>query len=361
MLVGCCGFGSSGSSVVTDYLKEYNSFDVIDDFEYTLCYCPDGIRALDFGLNEFPSRNDFASVSLDRFSNLVLKKIPNSAFIKQSKIDKKSFLKISKKYIESLITLEWKGYNGTEFITCSPFYRKIGIGFLMQRFIPFYEKNKKLIWKKKYPYHRICLCSHPSDFILKTKQYNSSIINLASSNNSEIKVLDQPFPGDDPLSCMKYFDDPKCIIVDRDPRDTYIFIKTKLKHRGSFMPSDSVCDFVEYYKKIRNNYEKIKSKKNVLFIKFEDMVYKYDETTKKVTDFLGIGANPNPKTIFIPERSMANTQLFKRFKEFESDIKYIEKELSAYLYDFTDCKYLAKGDMFFGRSNINLLKNEKQK
>ena len=35
MIVGACGFGSTGSSVVTDYLKEFDGIQVKDDFEFT--------------------------------------------------------------------------------------------------------------------------------------------------------------------------------------------------------------------------------------------------------------------------------------------------------------------------------------
>lgn len=361
MIIGCCGFGSSGSSVVTDFLKEYDSFDVIDDFEYTLCYCPDGIRSLDFALNEFPVRNDFASVALKRFSTLVINKMPNSSFIKQSNIDKKEFRKISIEYINSLIDFSWRGYNGTEFLTHNAFYRLFGISLMMQRVIPFFEKKGRRTWKNKYPYHSINFCSYPNEFIEKTKKYNDDIISLASNNNSNIKVLDQPFPGDNPISCMKYFNNPKCIVVDRDPRDIYIFLKTKLKNRGSFMPSENVKEFVNYFKKIRKNYENLTANDSLLFIKFEDMIYRYDETTSKIVSFLGLNPNPNPKTIFIPKRSMANTQLFKRFKEFSKDVEYIESELKEYLYDFTDCEYSQDGEMFFGKSNVNFLKNKNEK
>ena len=34
MIIGACGFGSTGSSVVTDYLREYDNITVKDDLVY---------------------------------------------------------------------------------------------------------------------------------------------------------------------------------------------------------------------------------------------------------------------------------------------------------------------------------------
>ena len=89
-------------------------------------------------------------------------------------------------------------------------------------------------------------------------------------------------------------------------------------------------------------------------MKFEDLVYHYDVTTKKLRDFLHLGENPNPKSIFDPSMSMANTQIWKRYPEFKKDIEYIERELEEYLFDFTGCPEPdVNSKMFNGRSPNN--------
>ena len=35
MIIGACGFGATGSSVVTDYLHEFDGIQVKDNFEFT--------------------------------------------------------------------------------------------------------------------------------------------------------------------------------------------------------------------------------------------------------------------------------------------------------------------------------------
>ena len=86
-------------------------------------------------------------------------------------------------------------------------------------------------------------------------------------------------------------------------------------------------------------------------VEFEDLVYHYDSATKKLRDFLNLGENPNPKSIFDPSMSMANTQIWKRYPEFQKDIEYIERELKEYLFDFEGCPEPdVNAKMFSGRS-----------
>ena len=85
-------------------------------------------------------------------------------------------------------------------------------------------------------------------------------------------------------------------------------MKTKLisKAFNHLMPTNSVEDFVKYYRTIRKNQPYTQSDERVLSIKFEDMVYHYEETTEIIRDFLHLGNNPNPKSIFDPALSIAN-------------------------------------------------------
>ncbi len=91
----------------------------------------------------------------------------------------------------------------------------------------------------------------------------------------------------------------------------------------------------------------------ILRMQFEDLVYNYEQATLKIRDFLKLGDNPNPKSVFVPQRSMANTQLILKYPQYKKDVEYIESHLSEYLFDFS--KYPAPdhtGEMFMGKSNL---------
>ena len=84
----------------------------------------------------------------------------------------------------------------------------------------------------------------------------------------------------------------------------------------------------------KNEIEKMSTSKNVMRINFEDLIYKYDETKKKIEKFLGFENRKqlNPKKYFNPDVSIKNTKLYTN-KEYASEVAYIEKNLKEYLYE----------------------------
>src|SRR5690606_32133163 len=134
-------------------------------------------------------------------------------------------------------------------------------------------------------------------------------------------VLNQPFPGNDPESSFRYFKNPKAIVVDRDPRDVYVFAKKFLLHKGRMIPTERVEDFVIYHRNMRKNMPYLEENKRILNINFEDLVYEYDVTIQKVIDFCQLEKHSHPKSIFVPEMSINNTQVFKRYPEYAKDIQ----------------------------------------
>ena len=71
---------------------------------------------------------------------------------------------------------------------------------------------------------------------------------------------------------------------------------------------------------------------------FEDLVYRYEETTEKINHFLGIEGFAN-RSSFNPARSINNTQLFKKYTVYRDQIKIIETELKEFLYDYREIDY----------------------
>ena len=71
-------------------------------------------------------------------------------------------------------------------------------------------------------------------------------------------------------------------------------------------------------------------------IKFEDMVYKYDETVAKILEILSLdeAMHKGKKTLFVPEISIKNTQLFNMNSRYKDESSYIEACLREYLYEF---------------------------
>ena len=100
------------------------------------------------------------------------------------------------------------------------------------------------------------------------------------------------------------------------------------------MPVDDVKTYVEYYRLIHENTAKNEDKNKVLRIRFEDLLYEYENTVSQIEEFIGINNHVKPRECFKPHVSINNTQLFHKFKDMEDDVKYIEEHLSEYLYPF---------------------------
>ena len=194
----------------------------------------------------------------------------------------------------------------------------------------------------------------PDDFVLHTRNYVMNILREAGAKEGHNIVLDQPYSGNYPQKSFDYFDNPVAIVVDRDPRDNYLFAKKFLLHKGRSIPSESVEKFVVYYRNMRENMPYKQEDARVLRLNMESMIYDYEETAQKVIDFCNLKEWSNPRTIFEPTLSINNTQVFKRYPEYEADIRYIERELSEYLFPFE--KYgdvNTSGKMFYGKSPLN--------
>ena len=175
----------------------------------------------------------------------------------------------------------------------------------------------------------------PRNFYEITKVYIDALIKSFTGydNNKHINVLNQPFPANCPETCFAFFNDPKAIVVQRDPRDLYIFCRHIMKSSAAWIPTDNVDSFITFYAKMR---ETLQDNPNTISLNFEDIIYHYDETVDKMEGFLGLKKHVSPREHFNPQVSIVNTQLFKKYSQYSCEIKKIEKELSGYLYDFPE-------------------------
>lgn len=351
MIIGTCGFGSTGSSVISDYLLEYkdNNIQVLDSIEFTWAFDVDSLIDLENHLTNPHNRTDGSIIAIKRYIEHM--KRCERIYEKCGGLNHTALEDSVHRFLNSIIDVSWDWFMCTS--KMGMFEKLFKQSLLIQRVIPFFEKKrgKQL---HCYPMEKVHLSIHPENYEEYAKEHLRELLRAMGADLNKTIVLDQPFPGNNPQVCLKYFDDPYAIVVDRDPRDNYVFAKTKLIGRNHFMPVENVVDFVKYYRAIRDEQPYKNNHPRVLSLKFEDLVYEYDNTTKVLREFLQLPENPNPKSIFDPSLSINNTQVFRRFPEFQDDIKYIEENLHDYLFDFS--RYPTpdlSGDMFFGKSPLH--------
>lgn len=350
MIVGTCGFGETGSSAITDFLKEFDSFQVLDNIEFTWVSANDGLIDLDNHINNPHGRTGESIIAIHRYKELCNRYVSRLGKVGISQND---FLNSVDELINSIETTSW-WWEGPEFVGLSYWNRKFR-KLIMRTIVRKWEIKNGKQWEG-YPYFKVQISVKPENFDVLARKHVMDVIGLSGLDVTKPIALDQPFSGNNPQASFKYFEDPYAIVVDRDPRDLYTFTKTKLLHSHIYhiMPSNTVEDFVKYYKALRVGQPYRLTNERVLNINFEDLVYHYDETSEKIRSFLHLGENPAPKTIFDPSVSIVNTQVWKRFPEFADDIAYIEKELSDYLFDYTGCPEPDPNTkMFYGMSKKN--------
>ncbi|MGL5117735.1 MAG: hypothetical protein ACRC7H_00770 [Plesiomonas shigelloides] len=333
-LITCTGFYGTGSSIVTDLLKEFDNCYSLGDYEIRFVQDPDGISDLEYNLVENNHRHN-SGYSLKKYEKLV-KFLSGNKFIKKYEyFFDNAFYSESKKYIESLKILEWNGMwhedvraRGKAFYFLERLTNKI-ISRIYKSVLKKNERGFTFLKNEK------TYLSNPKDkFYINTKIYMNNLFKKANKLSREFLVVDQLVPPSNIDRYMNYFDNLKVVVVDRDPRDCYIL--EKMVWKGTIVPNNNVEDFIIWYKEVRDFKKEEKFKNNVLRISFEEAVYEYEYTLHKILNFLKINKQNHKEKMkfFNPEISKKNTKLWVKYPELKKDIEKIELELKEYCWKY---------------------------
>lgn len=330
-IITTTGYGGTGSSAISDLLKEFKNCYSYGNFEFRFLQDPDGIMDLEYKLVENINRlnNDTAIKRFKKYCKLISNN--NGWWCDYNNIFEGQFNDLTKKYIENLINFSWQGswhqdeVSGENKITYKAIIYRIMRALKLKKYL---TKNEKMYF------------SMPKEnFYLYTREYLKELFQILNKENKEYLVLDQLVPALNTKKYMKYFDNIKVIIVDRDPRDLYI-INKEFWNEG-WIPSD-IEIYIQWYKLLRENKE---SDRNILYLKFEDLIYKYENTLDEIIKFLNESRENhiNKMKFFNPAVSKNNTQLFLSFNKYKKEVEKIERELGEYCYKFD--KMLSKTDV----------------
>lgn len=330
--ISCASYYGSGSSTVTDYVSEFNNVYSFTNEEFRFVQDPDGVSDLEYNLVENFNRHN-SGHALKRFKKLVDFQSGNFLFKRYEKFFLGNWKKYSYEYIKNLTDFTYHGWWQYDLLD------KGSLFYLKKRLL-----NKILhltIWRKQPERclnsmkNEITYCSHPTEekFLNCTRRYISQLFSSVCKG-SNIVMVDQIVPPTNLKRVLRYFDDIQVVIVDRDPRDIYVL--EKYVWQDGIIPSDveTFCKWFKYTRAHRKDDHNDASK--VKFVQFEDMVYKYEETTSALAKWLRLNTDNhvNSKQIFNPAISVKNTQTWKRYPCNVKEIEYIENELEEYLYKF---------------------------
>lgn len=335
-IVAVGGFGFSGSGAVVDLLSEYKNCyaygcsevyskskrDVAEQIEMKFLIDEGNIFNLTWAFNlKDEVIQDFV---IKQFIYLTYRYFDEN---KNSIIFRDKFLKDTQDFLFKILELDEKTidimkdkrfpYEGEtlikEFSDCCFVYNKNNYMFL-------YYKFKQMSINKLNLY----ICDYLYNFF---GHWNTK---------KDIIVCDQLLSSGMMLNTLNFYMNEypvKEICVYRDPRDQ--FMSTFRAGIHSWLPR-SLGDYVNFYKNA--TITKISQiSPHRLCIKFEDLVLKYDETVKKIEDFLGLKPEDHiaPKSVFDPEISKVNIGAWKEFID-QDFMKKIAEALPEYCYNEKD-------------------------
>lgn len=333
-IISCASYYGSGSSAITDFISEFRSVYSFSEEEFRFVQDPDGISDLEYNLVENFNRHN-SGHAIKRYKKLVDFYCGNIFGKKYEKFFHGKWKECSEKYINDLTDFTYHGWWQYDLMDRGKFFyfRKKILNKILKETLWKTKPERTLNTMKK----EITYCSHPTEekFLNCTKKYIEGLFGSVC-NGEDTVMVDQIVPPTNLNRYIRYFDDIQVFIVDRDPRD--IFVLEKYVWKDGVIPSN-VEDFCKWFKYTRNHRLTEKNDKSkVCFIQFEDMIYRYEETSKKIIEWLGLSLEDQTekKKIFNPEISINNTFTWKKIDCNLSEIKYIEKELKEYLYDFSE-------------------------
>lgn len=330
--ITCAGYYGTGSSAVTDFVSEFDEVASFGGFEFRFIHDPEGISDLEYNLVDNFNRHN-SGHALKRYKWFVDFFAGDFFNKRYSVVFHENWKTISYQYIDKLTDFTFYGWWPYDLYDRGRFF------YLRKRIINKILKNT--IWRKK-PWksynsmkREITYCSHPDReyFVECTRNYIEELF-LSVNDSAEVFMVDQILPTTNLRRYMKYFDDIKIVIVDRDPRDVFLLAKYVWKNGNIPEEVESFCKWFIYTRKHRK-YEIFDTEK-VMFLQFEDLVYKYNETTDKLIKWLKLEDFPHrrKKENFNPDISIKNTKLWEKMEYEKADILYIEKNLKDYLYDY---------------------------
>jgi hypothetical protein len=323
--VDLSGYGFSGKHAVIDLLREFRGYNVPHfAFEFLPLRIQGGILDLEDALvNDWsPIRSDAA---IRRFKRLVRRlaaknslRHPISLFEavgwNYDSIYAGRFTELSDRFVQHLVAASWVTdwpYPNGELSGPELFVRKLLFRLGVRTAMDF----------------RVHL-SLPDDFVGLAREYLGAVLSSNVPPGTTTIVMHNAFEPFQPQRCLKYFDRVRCIIVDRDPRDTYV---QHLKQRSVAI---GPLEFVRRFRMFRAAARRFHVEDPaILRIQFEQLIFNYDEIVGRILHHLGepADAHERPREHFDPAVSRRNVGAWLTYEKPE-EIEYIRSELSEYCF-----------------------------
>lgn len=332
--ITCASYYGTGSSAVTDYVSEFDNVYDFTNEEFRFIQDPDGISDLEFNLVECFNRHN-SGHALKRYKRLVDFYAGGLLGKKYSGFFGDAWKELSYRYIDELTDFTFPGWWMYDLYDRGSFYhfRKRLPNKLLHMTFWRHQPERTLNTLK----NEITYCSHPSEekFLELTRKYIYDLFRSRLPEDKDVIMVDQLLPPMNLKRYLRYFDqNMQVAVVDRDPRD--VFVLDKYVWKDGIIPNDAET-FVKWFRYTRSHRKtEDMQTEQVRFLRFEDLVYRYEETTEELRQWLGLDESAHVRAgqCFRPEVSIRNTRTWEKFPESMEEVRYIESQLPEYLYSF---------------------------
>lgn len=331
------GFFASGSSAVVDLLKEMKGFYECGA-EMRIIRDPYGIRQLENALvNEWELINSSAAITDFLWLCKICARRRLTPFspvgLGYTDTISNDFMNIITDYVDDLAEYKYK----IEYYYHK--FKKPYIKYIIDRFrfgIEHYSKGRFKTANRNIP---DCFFSCPSqeEFNSATKKMFRRLFEKQSKEGYTDIILDQAVSPNNTSVIHRYFDDAKMIIVDRDPRDMFIDDVTfGVVFDSDYSSADAGVRYSERQRKLRESIDY--NDKDVLYIRFEDLILNYESSVKSILDFLGLDEveHINKKKFLNPDISKKNIGIWKGYNGCKEALDTIASLLPDLCIDYKD-------------------------
>jgi len=328
MIISTCGFGNTGASAVLDFLQGYTGLQRIANFEFQLFHMADGINDLKYHL--VVSRERVAcNTAIKRFERAAVHGCVGQMM---KALCGQKYIDITKDYVHRLIQVAWKGYSRYDPLDVT---NRVQEGLRGTIQVQLNRCLRKISHKFHYPPHqdRYLAVMDEKQFDEITRVYFRECLRAVGLDPDKDILTDVLFSAMNPQQGTEFVDHPKIILVFRDPRDLYIRAYEHQATNGH-TPCTDVESFIIYYRTLMKN---MIPYRDSLVIQYEDLIYHYYSTTRKIMDYLGFTERPDDEfKYFNPDVSVKYTKAWETYKGHDEEKKKIEEALGEYLYQYCD-------------------------
>ena len=354
--IAVTGYFGAGSSAVLDLLSEYscNGTGIKNEkggYEHVVLYQPGGIFDLE---DKLLLGNDIhrADEAIRTFEKEMLRLNNNNFgwFGSYKKMFGDIFEKNMYQFIKDLHPFDIKAqyYGQCKKVIFNPAKIPVQFAAKILKGRTIYVWGRQFIRKPLVPKMQVAFPTQ-DEFYGNAQRFVQKYMDMFKENDKENTLFDRLLLCHNAYRLPRYFDEKfRLIIVNRDVRDVFCFNKYLWPeiNAGSMYPTD-VDVFIDYWRRL-NRYERKCEDHRILNIQFEDLIYHYDETVKRIEKHCGLKEKQHDllHQYFKPEKSIKNTQVYTLRKEWKEEIKLIEKELPEYCYDFPYANETDISEMF---------------